>query len=412
MAGRPFQQHDLTTITGEPVRIIKPGMLNRDTGPDFSGALIKVGNILWAGNVELHLQTSGWRKHRHHKDPNYNNVVLHVVFEQDTPPEKLPSIPCIELQDRIPKFLLHRYARLMRDQAFVPCAGLARQASPLIWQGWKERMLAERWEAKAGVFREWLEQTRYNWEEVCYRAVAQGLGMPVNATPFLQLANITPHLLLAKHKPHLFQLEALLFGQAGLLAGDMPDAYSRKLAQEYAFQRHKYKLQPMAGHLWKFLRMRPGSFPTLRIATLAALVHHTHHLFSRLLEAGTPEEMTQLFTVQVSPYWQQHYRFGKSMDKPGGIGAVTIRNLLVNTVCPLLHLYAQHNQVPHLHMRALRLIETLEAEDNATTRGWEEIGVGCNNAIDSQALLQLKRYYCDQKRCLDCAVGAHLLGKA
>ncbi|UYQ91544.1 DUF2851 family protein [Chitinophaga horti] len=401
-----FHQDNLTTITGEPVRIIRTGTLNRDSGPDFSGALIKVGNIMWGGNIELHLQASGWYKHRHQHDLNYRNVVLHVVFELDAPPDKLPPIPCIELQNRIPKILLERYQKLMREQRFVPCEHQAAQVSSLVWSNWKERMLAERWESRAAVFGGWLEQTRGNWEEVCFRAVAQALGMPVNATPFLQLASITPHLMLVRHKPHLFQLEALLFGQAGLLEGDMPDAYSRKLAQEYAHLRRKYRLQSMPGHLWKFLRMRPSSFPTLRIATLAALIHQTSHLFSRLLETDHPEE---LFHVELSPYWQQHYRFGKTMDKPAGIGTVAIRNLLVNTVCPLLYLYAKHNKVPHLHLKALRLIEGLEPEDNAITRNWETIGIKSENAVDSQALLQLKQHYCEQKRCLECAVGTKLL---
>ncbi|WP_295122245.1 DUF2851 family protein [uncultured Chitinophaga sp.] len=404
-----FNQEDLTTITGEPVRILKTGTLNRHTGPDFSGALIRIGNIIWAGHVELHLQTSGWHKHRHHLDKNYQNVVLHVVFEQDMAEERLPNMPCIELQNRVPKILLERYHHLMRTASFVPCGNMAQQAPALIWQGWKERLLAERWERKAAVFREWLQQTRYNWEEVCFRAVAQALGMPVNAAPFLQLAGSLPQQVLARHKPQLFQLEALLFGQAGLLGGALPDAYSQKLAQEFAFQQHKYQLTPMPVHLWKFLRMRPSSFPTLRIATLAAIIHQTSHLFSRILETNDITELEKLFFVQPSPYWQQHYRFGKTMDKPAGIGTTTIRNIIINTVCPLLYLYAQHNGIPHLHLKALRFIEALPAENNHTTRSWEDLHIAIETAMDSQALLQLKTHYCDHRKCLDCAIGVKLL---
>lgn len=404
-----FNQDKLQTITGEPVRIIKPGILNRNTGPDFSGALVRIGNIIWAGQVELHLQSSGWRKHGHHRDLQYQNVILHVVFEQDMQEADLPNMACIELQDRIPKLLLERYHHLMRTASFVPCGNMARHVPSLVWAGWKERLLAERWERKTAIFREWLEQTHYNWEEVCYRGIAQALGMPVNATPFLQLVQQLPHQLLSRHKPNLFQLEALLFGQAGLLQAPAPDAYSQKLLQEFTHLQHKYKLRPMAPHLWKFLRMRPSSFPTLRLATLAAIIHQTSHLFSRILETEHIQELEKLFFVQPSPYWQQHYRFGKSMDKPAGIGQQMVHNLLINTVCPLLYLYAQHNCISHLHEKALRFIEALPAENNSTTRHWDNLHIGGPSALDSQALLQLKQHYCDHKRCLDCAVGVKLL---
>lgn len=406
---RLFRQAGLATLEGEPVQIVHPGHHNRHAGPDFTAAQVRIGNTLWAGNIELHLSTSGWYRHGHQHNRQYGNVILHVVFEHDTAALQTDGIPCLELQQRIPKLLLRRYEQLQEAAAFVPCAGSARRVPALVWQGWKERLLIERWERKAAALQAWLLHNRYNWEEACYWAVAQSFGTPVNGIPFLQLAQSLPYNLLIRHKHSLLQLEALLFGQAGMLQEGLQGAYPQQLQQEYAYLRHKYRLQPIAPHAWKWLRMRPAAFPTIRIASLAALLHQGHHLFSRILDAEHVADLEKLFLAQPSEYWQQHYRFDVPVARTQRPGQQAVHNILINTVLPLLYLYGREKGMPYYQERALALIGQLPPENNHVTAGWEETGICPGNALDSQALLQLKQHYCNEKQCLRCAVGAKLL---
>ncbi|GAA0541865.1 DUF2851 family protein [Chitinophaga japonensis] len=408
---RLFKTTGLSTTEGEPVQVIHPGTHNHHAGPDFTAAKIRIGNTLWAGNVELHLRTSDWYRHGHQRNKQYSNVILHVVFEHDVEYYDTESMPpCIELQQQIPKLIMKRYDMLRQHTAFVPCEYNACSVPELIWHNWKERLLIERWERKTSTLQNWLLQTKYNWEEVCYRAIAQSFGMPVNAMPFLQLAQSLPHTLLARHRPNLLQLEALLFGQAGMLQEEVfQDAYPRQLQQEYGYLRHKYRLQPLPAHLWNWLRMRPASFPTMRIATLAALIYQTPHLFSGILETESITGLEQLFAVQPSAYWQEHYRFDSAATHTRCPGRSAVHNILINTILPLLFLYGKEKGMSYYQERALQLMEILPAEENKITNGWDQIGIMQQSALDSQALLQLKQHYCDEKKCLECAVGAKLL---
>lgn len=407
---RLFKTANLTTIEGETVQIIHSGAHNRHAGPDFTAAKIKIGDTLWAGNVELHLRTSDWYRHGHHRNGQYDNVILHVVFEHDVAHYDTTNMPpCLALQERIPKLLLKRYESFRQLAAFVPCEDNAAQVPGLVWHNWKERLLIERWERKIASLQAWLQQTSNNWEEVCYRAIAQSFGLPANAAPFLQLAQSLPHTLLARHRPSLMQLEALLFGQAGMLSGTFADEYPRQLQQEYNFLRYKYKLQPIPAYSWKWLRMRPASFPTLRIASLAALLHHRPHLFSRILESESVHHFEQLFSVQPSDYWQTHYRFDGPVTQTRCPGRLAVHNTLINTILPLLFLYGREKGLSYYQDRALQLMEALPAEENKISHAWEQTGVVQENALDSQALLELKQHYCDEKKCLECAVGAKLL---
>lgn len=401
-----YNQHHLATIDGETLSVLHPGALNRNAGPDFTGARLRIGGMEWAGNVELHYRTSDWRRHGHHRNPRYDNVVLHVVFEHDAP---FGAAPCLELQHRIPKLLLKRYRTLRDCAAFVPCAPLLHRVEAEVWDPWKNRLLEARLERKAGMLLKWLEQSRFNWEEVCFRAVAQGFGMPVNTDAFLCLSFSMPFMLLARQRQHQHRLEALLFGQAGMLGGSFTDAYPQELQREYLFLQHKYKLEPMAAHGWQWLRMRPSSFPTMRIACFASLLHNNPHLFSRLLETEHLPEAENIFFVEPSAYWGHHYRFDVPSVHTAGIGKGTVQHLLINTVVPLLYLYGEYMGLPQYKQRALRFLRELPAENNRVLRGWAEEKVIPANAGDSQALLQLKQCYCDQKRCLECGVGHWLL---
>jgi hypothetical protein len=270
-------------------------------------------------------------------------------------------------------------------------------------------MLVERMEARADVMKQWLARNRNNWEECCFWALAYSFGMPVNGEPFLRLAQSLPYTLLIRNKHNLLQLEALLFGQAGMLEGRFEDEYPGTLQAEYVFLKRKYNLLSLLPHQWKWLRMRPSSFPSIRIACLASLLQQGRHLFSRLLEVEKLADFQQLLHVKPSGYWEDHYRFdvpAASMRRPGGL---MIRNVLINSVLPLLYLYGREKGLPEYQEKALRLMEELPAEENSEMTGWKGIGIDINGAADSQALLQLKHHYCQEKRCLHCAIGGKLL---
>lgn len=401
-----FNQHNLSTTAGEKVTIIKAGTLNRDAGPDFTAARISIGGVEWAGNVELHYRTSDWRKHGHHRNQRYDNVVLHVVFEHDA---DNVNIPCLELQQRIPKMLLKRYGQLKESAAFIPCAPLLHRISEDAWLSWNGKLMRERFERKTGIFTTWLQQNHFNWEEVCFRAMAQGFGMPVNTEVFQQLAQSMPFVLLARQRQHLPRLEALLFGQSGMLSGSFKDEYPQQLQEEYRFLQHKYQLEPLPSHGWRWLRMRPSAFPTMRIACFAALLHNTPHLFSRILETENLAALEKLFFVEPSAYWEHHYRFDIPAVRTAGIGKGSVHHILINTVIPLLHLYGRHMGLPQYQQRAVNFLRQLPPENNHIIRSWMAEDVIVGSAWDSQALLQLKQYYCEEKKCLECTVGKMLI---
>lgn len=406
---RLFTQTGLTTLDGLPLQILYPGMHNSHAGPDFTAAKIRIDQTLWAGNVELHLKTSDWYRHRHQRNKQYSNVILHVVYENDVTELTTGGIPCIELQQYVPKMLFERFARLRESAAFVPCGNNARNVPYIIWENWKERLLIERLDRKAGRLESWLAFNRYNWEVVCYWAIAEGTGLPVNREAFLQLAQSLPYNLLLKHQHSLFHLEALLFGQAGMLEEPFADEYPQQLQQEYNYMRHKYKLEALPVYQFKWLRMRPASFPAVRIASLAALLHKGRQLFSRILETEDLKGFEQLMTVQPSSYWQKHYRFDMPSDNVHTAGQQAVHNILINTVAPLLYVYGKEKMKYDYQVRAVDLINKLPAEANRIIEGWDDLGIRAKSAQDSQALLQLKNNYCDQKRCLQCAVGVSLL---
>ncbi|MEC5142606.1 DUF2851 family protein [Chitinophaga sp. 212800010-3] len=408
-ACRLFRQDHLFTTCGLPVRIIYPGLHNHHSGPDFSAARIRIGDVLWSGQVELHLRSSDWARHRHQYNPQYGRIILHVVFEHDCDDARGPAAPCLELQQHIPKLLLDRYQQLKRTTPFVPCGSQAATVPQLTWLSWKERLLAERWERKTGILRAWLQSSRYNWEEVCYWAVAQSYGTPVNSLTFLQLAQSLSFRALMRYRSGMLQLEALLFGQAGMLEEDFSDPYALHLREIYQHLRHKHRLRPLQPHQWHWLRMRPSAFPTIRIAAFAALLQQQVRLFSRVLEAADVAGLESLFFVRPSAYWLQHYRFGHLVEATQLPGKQAVHGILINTILPLLFLYGQERNHRYYQEKALHLLQQLPPEQNKITRSWHQLGVEQESALESQALLQLKEYYCDERKCLQCAIGAKIL---
>ncbi len=404
-----FNKSELAAVSGENVQVIFPGQFNTNQGPDFTDAKIKIGNTTWAGTVELHIKTSGWTKHRHQSDANYRNVILHVVWEDDA---KANEVPVLELKNRVPKLLLQRYEELMNSSAFIPCEKSIPAVHDLTWKSWKERLLAERLLRKAAIAEVYLQQNNYHWEETFWWLLARNFGTKVNADAFEAVARSIPLSIIAKQKFQIHRLEALLLGQAGLLDKKIKEDYPRLLQKEYLFQQNKYGLKPVPVPL-HFLRMRPGNFPTIRLAQLAMLVHGSAHLFSKIKEAYSVTDVRQWFNVTANDYWHYHYRFDEaSAFKKKKLGEAMIDNIIINTVVPLLFAYGNYHKEQPYKDKALQWLDDTAAESNAITRGYQQIGIENKTAYDSQALIELKNEYCAKKRCLDCGVGNYILKKS
>lgn len=401
-----FNKTDLLTKNGEAVHVIFPGQYNTNQGPDFSDAKIKIAQTIWAGTVELHLKTSDWEKHKHQHDKNYNNVILHVVWEDDAAKS---DIPVIELKGRVSKILLVRYEELMNKGSFIPCEKSIQTVKEITWKSWKDRLLAERLQRKTGMVEVLLLQNSYHWEETFWWLLARNFGMKVNSDAFEALARSIPLALLARQKHQLHQLEALLLGQAGLLEGKFADDYAGLLQKEYRFQQSKHLLKPISLPV-HFLRMRPGNFPTIRLAQLAILVHQSAHLFSKIKEAGSLKEVKSWFDVTANDYWHYHYRFDEpSSFKKKKLGEAMIDNIIINTVAPVLFAYGSYHNEQQYKDKALLWLEGTAPEANSITKGFAGLGIENKNAFDSQALIELKNEYCSEKRCLECGVGNALL---
>lgn len=405
-----FNRSELVTTTGEPVKIYFAGHYNSNQGPDFTDAKIKIGATTWAGTVELHVHSSDWKKHKHSSDDNYNNVVLHVVWEHDTKPGEVSNnIPVLELKGRVSKILLQRYEELMNASSFIPCEKMIGIVREITWRSWKDRLLAERLIRKAGIIEQYLRENNYHWEETFWWLLARNFGVKVNAAAFEEMARSIPVNILAKHKSQLQQIEALLFGQAGLLNEKSDDNYYKLLQREYKFLKEKYKLKPVHQPV-HFLRMRPGNFPTIRLAQLAALIQISAHLFSKIKEAVLIKDVKALFDVTANDYWHYHYLFGEEsafkIKKPG---ADMVDNIIINTVAPVLFAYGNYHKEEKYKDKALKWLEQTAAENNSITKGFANIGIESKNAFDSQALIELKNEYCSKKRCLECGVGTALL---
>ena len=411
-----FNKNELTSFSGEKIQIIHAGQLNTNQGPDFSNAKIRIGKTLWAGTVEIHVNSSDWEKHKHQNDKNYNNVILHVVWENDHPDSNQieKDIPVLELKNRVSKIFLKRYEELMHSVSFIPCEKSIAHVRDITWKSWKERLLAERLMRKSKTVDSFLQQNNYHWEETFWWLLARNFGMKVNADAFESVARSIPLNVLAKHKTQVHQLESLLMGQAGLLEGN-PDSYQDKddyailLQKEYKFLKTKYGLKKIH-HPVHFLRMRPGNFPTIRLAQLAILVHESVHLFSKIKEAKSVVEIKKWFDVTANDYWHYHYRFDEASSfKKKKLGITMIENIVINTIAPVLFAYGNYHDENKYKDKALKWLETTAAESNSITKGFLQLDIENKNAFDSQALIELKNEFCNKKKCLDCAVGNAIL---
>ncbi|MBL0146568.1 MAG: DUF2851 family protein [Chitinophagaceae bacterium] len=404
-----FNSTQLKTVDGEDVQIVHPGIYNINQGPDFLDAKIKIGETVWAGSIELHCKTSEWNSHNHTADKNYNNVIAHVVWENDIALHN--NLPTIILNDRVSKLLLGKYEQLLQTAVFIPCESMLKDIPEITWISWKHRLLVERLEQKSAIVFEYLKQNNNHWEETFLVDDCKKFWCKVNAQAFEKIAQSIPLTILAKHKNQIHQIEALLFGQAGLLQKDFADEYPKMLKKEYQFYNGKYSLPDINVPLF-FLRMRPANFPTVRLAQLAALIVESVHLFSKMKEITNIKEVRKLLNVTANDYWHYHYTFEvSSAYQEKKLGSQMINNIIINTVVPAIFAYGHYHKDSLMKEKALRWLEELYAENNTIINKFAEINIEAKTAFDTQALIQLKNEYCNKKRCLDCAVGNKLIGK-
>lgn len=407
-----LQGGELTSTDGRTLRIVRQGELNTDAGPDFFNARVAIDGVEWVGNIEVHVRTSDWNAHHHSQDKAYNNIVLHVVYEHDTDillqNGKRPVT--LELKSYIDPKLIERYDSLMQADDDIPCADRLGEMPGFIIDGWLDRLTAERIESKAEVVRRLLGESHGGWEQTCYWLLARYFGGRVNALAFELLAKATDQRLLARWKDDPQRLEALLMGQAGLLEGYFEDDYPRQLQADYEAIRTGAGLRPIDAYLWKFYRIRPSSFPTIRISQFANLVATSSNLFSTLLDMTDAAQIAALFNQPAAEYWCSHYRFDQlSPSHPKAVGRAQAEMLVINAWVPLLFVYGTVHGQQQYKDQAIDLLQQLKAENNNIIRRWKSNGIAADTAARSQALLQLHNSYCLNHRCLDCTIGYNLI---
>ena len=403
---------NLVTIDGDIVNILHPGQINTNSGPDFFAAKLRINDTIWVGNVEIHVLASDWIKHGHHLDGAYDNIILHLVYSYDKTvynSKGLP-MPTLEIKNQFDPRLYRNYSTLKLSASWIACQQCICQVEELIIGNWLNRLLVERLERKTREVLQFYHYFSRHWENTCYYLIARNFGFKVNSTPFGLLAQKTPRTILMKNRDRPEVLEAILFGQAGMLDASFSDPYPAKLKEEYTYQRVKHKLEPISKDLWRFARMRPVNFPTLRIAQFASVLHQNGNLFRKVIEAESIEELNIIFGATASSYWDYHYRFDQpstQFEKRTGITA--INSLIINTVVPMLFIYGKETINNQLSDKAIQFLHALAPEDNLVIRKWKKLGLSPQNAADTQALLELRKYFCISKRCLHCAIGYQIM---
>lgn len=412
---------ELKTVTGQPLEVIDPGLHNIDAGPDFLNAKVKIGSTVWVGNVEIHINAGDWYLHRHHKNPVYDSVVLHVVLEgeQEVKNSRGESIPQLIIQ--IPDYLQERYKYLIKvNKELIPCRSSFPHLSRLEILSWMERLLVERLEERYNRIQGYFKDSEYNWNTVFFITLARAFGFGKNSYAFEWWGKNLPYAQLIKHSSNLFEIEAIFFGTAGLLQKEsMPEHFWNKsidgaqyydaLLQEYVYLKHKYGLKEMDFTIWKYLRTRPYNFPHVRIAQLAALYRLFSYKVGDLLE-GKIDFVPELKSLKFTRYWSSHYCFSSPVESQ--LFKLTDRSLQLlemNCIIPLIYALGKYKgEEDHMQL-AIDKLNKLKPESNQIIRIWMESGIEVKTAADSQALLQLQRQYCDRKDCLRCRFGMEYL---
>jgi hypothetical protein len=409
-----FEHQQLMADNHAEVQIVNRGSHNSDSGPDFFNAQIRLGNQLFVGNVEIHVKSSDWNRHRHQHDPAYNNTILHVVHENDIAvlDGNGRTLPCIELKHRIPSGMYQNYIEFSQHLGLFPCEF----HRPSIFQNsvikMKHRALVDRLELKSEIIHQMLTQTIGDWDEVFYRFLCRYMGFKVNAAPMEQLAEKTPLKLLLKNRHRPLSIEALLFGQAGMLEPNWSDPYVQVLKTEYSFLQKKYQLEPLHAGIWKMHRMRPQNFPGTRLAQLASIMIQSPLSLAEVASKESLMEVYDFFDVEPNPFWQTHYHFAKQTAwHSGKMGAQAIDNMIINVLVPFLYAYGKASNKVEWVDKVLQWLHELAAEENQVTRKWRTLDMPIESAYDSQAFLGLNGLYCEKKRCLECDIGVRIISK-
>lgn len=409
-----FDHENMHCTTGHSLDVLKAGLLNRDQGPDFTDARLRIGGQLWAGKVEIHIRSSDWRKHGHQDNPDYMNVILHVVYEDDEPVTDPygEKIPTLELKGRIAEDILEKYRHLSSyDYEMIPCEKLIHTVSRLNITSWKERMAAERLEERQEQIEQIFQFSDKSYQETLFKMLCRAFGFSKNSTAFEWMANTLRFKIVAKHLRNKMQLESLLYGQAGMLTPDLKDEYPQQLLEEYTFLAEKYRLEPIDATVWNYARMRPQNFPTVRISQLADLLYRYGETLMYSLDWIS---LTEELQVEASPYWNTHYRFDKetSQDKVKKLGSNSKDLIFINVLVPFLFFTGYKKNDQKIKDKALAILENLPAEKNRVIRIWDKLDVRTEHALDSQALLYLYKEYCMNRKCAQCRIGQAILMKS
>lgn len=410
MLGIPFSLE-----SGERVHIIDPGILNRDAGPDFFNAKVKIDGRTWAGNVEIHMKASDWHRHGHDSDPAYDNVILHVVALSDTRILRRDNTAIPQMQVQLPEHFYHTFAYLTKATTEIRCANRLHDISPIRRTDWIETLTIERLQHKAMRIEETLRNSKGDWNAACFITLARALGFGLNGIPFEMLAESIDLNHLRRHSDNILQMEAIFFGQAGMLdpTTNMTDRRYQLMCREYQFLARKYSMHPIPRTSWKFARTRPQNFPYRRIALLAKAMAETPDLMQRILETGGNEEkLRPLFGWHVDPYWSRRLSFGndgQTEANPPSLSDASISILLINVAAPLLYAHALLHCDHDMKEAAINLLASLPPERNAIIKNWEQLGFTLNDASTTQALIHLRKEYCERHDCLHCRFGHFLL---
>ena len=410
---KKFDIANLKTTKGESIQILNSGQYLQLAGPDFFNAQLIIGNQKWAGNVEIHLKSSDWYVHNHEKDSNYDSVILHVVWEHDVPVfwKDNSEIPTLELKGYVALSDLHKYQSIVSQKSWIYCENEIQNVDEFIFKNWQERLFFERLERKSQLIFELADASSQDWEAVLFCLLAKNFGLNTNGEMFYKIAKSIPFSVVRKESYSLESLEALLLGQSNLLSHDFQDSYAKELKKSYDYLVYKYQLTEKVVGFVEFFKHRPDNFPTIRLAQLANLYFHRKNLFSLVMNASSINELYQVFNVGVSQYWETHFNFDKESSKKIKRLSKSFVNLLViNTIIPLRFTYSL-SQNKDITQELIDLATLIPAEQNVIIEKFKIFGLQVNNVYESQALLQLKKNYCDNKKCLDCAIGHFILKK-
>jgi len=410
---KKFDIANLKTTKGESIQILNSGQYLQLAGPDFFNAQLIIGNQKWAGNVEIHLKSSDWYVHNHEKDSHYDSVILHVVWEHDVPVFRKDNseIPTLELKEYVSLSDLHKYQSLVSQKSWIYCENELQNVDEFVFKNWQERLFFERLERKSQLIFELAEDSNHDWEAVLFCLLAKNFGLNANGEMFYKIAKSIPFSVIRKESFSLESIESLLLGQANLLSYDFQDSYAKELQKSYDYSVQKYQLNEKVVGSVEFFKHRPDNFPTIRLVQLANLYFYRKNLFSLVMNCTSVNELYQIFNVGVSEYWETHYNFDKeSSKKMKKLSKSFIDLLVINTIIPLRFAYARSQQ-KEITQELIDLAISFPSEQNVIIEKFEAFGIRSKNVYESQALLQLKKNYCDYKKCLDCAVGHFILKK-